>query len=65
MRSRLNSSTFWVFEPVFRFLHKNKDFVQIYLNTGSKCGKVKPRSDTYSIMISGKISKVLGNITPS
>ena len=58
IRYRLNSSTFWVFEPVFRyffikieaFCTKNEDFDQIYVYTlyrlkKSKCGRVKPRSD--------------------
>ena len=43
------------FDPsIFKFRLKN-----------SKCGTVKPRSDMYSIIISGKISKVLVSKTPS
>ena len=45
IRSRLNSSTFWVFEPVFRYVEafctQNEDFDQIYLNTGSKTQNVE------------------------
>ena len=55
IRSRLNSSTFWVFEPVFRyvwsklrFLHKKWRFwsnITKYRLKNSKWGRVKPRSD--------------------
>ena len=49
IRSRLNSSTFWVFEPVFRyfwskleaFCTKNEDLDQIYLTRGSKTQNVE------------------------
>ena len=34
-----------MFDQNWRFGTKNKDFDQTYLNTGSKCGRVKPRSD--------------------
>ena len=52
IRSRLNSSTFWVFRPVFRyvwsklklFAQKNEDFDQTYLNTGSKTQNVEELS---------------------
>ena len=52
IRSRLNSSTFWVFRPVstkIDIFDQNEDLDQTYLNTGSKTQnvelKVKPRSD--------------------
>ena len=56
IRSRLNSSIFWVFQPLFgyvlikieAFCTKNEDFdknVSKYRLKNSKCGKVKPRSD--------------------
>ena len=61
IRSRLNSSTFWVFRPAFRYVWsklklcaENEDFDQTYLNTGSKKELGLAR---YSIIISGKISK--------
>ena len=44
---------------------KNEDFDQTYLNTGSKIQNVKAICIWYSIIISGKISKVLVNKTPS
>ena len=58
IRSRLNSSTFWVFRPVFRYVwSKLKFFAQkMKIFKNSKC-----KSDMYSIIISGKVSKVLVN----
>ena len=47
------------------FCTKNEDFDQIYLNTGLKTQNVEKLSLRYSIIISGKMSKVLVNITPS
>ena len=52
IRSRLNFSTFWVFEPIFRyvwsklklFAQENEDFDQIYPNTGSKTQNVEKLS---------------------
>ena len=52
IRSRLNSSTFWAFEPVFRYVwsklklcaQKIEDFDQIYLNTGSNIQNVEKLS---------------------
>ena len=55
IRSMLNSSKFWVFEPVFTyvwskssFLRKKLQFwskISKYRLKNSKCGRVKPRSD--------------------
>ena len=45
IRSRLNTSRFWVFGPVFRYvLSKLKLFAQIYLNTDSKTQNVEKLS---------------------
>ena len=52
VRSRLNSSTFWVFEPEFRYIwsklklfaQKNEYFYQTSLNTGSKTQNVEKLS---------------------
>ena len=42
IRSRLNSSRFWVFEPVFLYAwSKSEDLDQIYLNAGSKTQNVE------------------------
>ena len=46
IKSRLNSSTFWVFEPlclikIEALCTKNEDFYQTYLNTGSKTQNVE------------------------
>ena len=52
IKSRLNSSTFWVFEPVFTyvwsklsfFVQKALFFYKIHLNTGSKTQNVEELS---------------------
>jgi hypothetical protein len=53
------SSQYIYLIKIFIFCAKSFNFDQTYLNTDSKCGRVKPRSNMYSIIISGKISKVL------
>ena len=68
IRSRPNSSTFWVFEPVWSkwklFAKINEDFDQTYVDAGSKTQNVEELSLIwYSKIISGKISKVLENKT--
>ena len=52
IRSRLNSSTFWVFEPVFKYVWSKSSFFcaqsfkfdQTYLNTGLKTQNVEELS---------------------
>ena len=56
-----------MFDQNLSFLHKKWKFgsnISKYRLKDSKCGKVKPNV-WYSIIISGKISKVLGNRTPN
>ena len=56
IRSRLNSSTFWVFVPVFEYVWSVSSFfvnkpsiliiyISKYRPNNSKCRRVKPRSD--------------------
>ena len=65
IRSRLNSSTFWFFEPVIRyvwsklklFAQKMKIFIKyLYLNTGSETQNVEKLS--LDLIFAGKIAKV-------
>jgi hypothetical protein len=61
IRSRLNSSTFWVFEPVFKYIWWKSSFLCTklqflsnifkYRPKNSKCGGVEPRSDTRSLCL--------------
>ena len=53
-----------MFDQNWSFLHKKEDFDQTYLNTGSKTQNVEELGLDL-IIISGKISKVLLNKTPS
>ena len=47
IRSRLNSSTFWIFRPVFRYVWSKLILTKhvLYRLKNSKSGRVKPRSD--------------------